>query len=101
MIGYSEGHPPPGMSGTGPWTGPPELKRLLPCEVAAGLAELGAGEAEEAEEVAVVVGAAVAVVGAVVGAGEVAVVVGARDLLVVGAGGDEEGVVRPAGVVVC
>lgn len=74
------------------------MKRLLPCEVAAGLAELGAGEAEE---VVVVVGAAVAVVGAVVGAGEVAVVVGARDLLVVGAGGDEEGVVRPAGVVVC
>jgi hypothetical protein len=62
------------MGGTGPWAGPPALRRSSFLEVGAGLGELAAGEGED--------------VTVVVGAGEV------------GAGDGEEGVVI-TGVVVC
>lgn len=78
-TGYSEGHPPPGMGGTGPSAGPPALKRSSSPGVGVGLGELAAGEGEE-----------------------VVVVVGAGDdvVVVVGAGEGEEGVVMGTGVVV-
>ena len=77
-TGYSVGHPPPGMGGTGPSAGPPALKRSSPPGVGAGLGELAAGEGED---VVVVVGAG-------------------GDVVVVGAGEGEEGVVMGTGAVV-
>jgi hypothetical protein len=62
-TGYSEGHLPPGMSGTGPLAGPPELSIL----------SLGDGVEGLGEDVAGVVAAGDAVV--VVGAGEAVAVV--------------------------
>jgi hypothetical protein len=62
LTGYSKGHPPPGMSGTGPLLGPPALKRLPPFESGAGLGEL----AEDDGEVVVVVDVGIAVVVGVV-----------------------------------
>ena len=76
-TGYSEGHPPPGMGGTGPSAGPPALKRSSSPEVGAALGELAEGE-----DVVVVVGVGEAVV------------------VVIGAGEGEEGVVMGMGVVV-
>jgi hypothetical protein len=67
-TGYSEGHPPPGMGGTGPSAGPPALKRSSSPEVGLGLGELAAGEGED---VVVVVGAGEGEEGVVMGTGVV------------------------------
>ncbi len=75
-TGYSEGHPPPGMGGTGPSAGPPALKRSSRLGVGAGLGELA------------------------VGGDVVVVVVVGGDVVVVGVGEGEEGVVMGTGAVV-
>jgi hypothetical protein len=64
-MGYSFGHPPPGISGTGPTVGPPESNRLgLGCglgeRVGSGVAGAGVGEGL-AVAVALAVGEAPAV----------------------------------------